>query len=53
MTVMLRPQALTGHARRDYKLLIGDRWVDGAEGKTLERLSPAHGVAISRYVAAT
>src|SRR3954466_10674099 len=53
MTVMLRPQALTGHTRRDYKILIAGQWVDGAEGKTLERLSPAHGVAVSRYVAAT
>ena len=53
MTVMLRPQALTGHTRRDYRILIGGQWVDGAEGRTLERLSPAHGVVVSRYVAAT
>ena len=53
MTVIMRPEALTGHTRRDYKILIGDRWVDGAEGRTLERMSPAHGVVVSRYVAAT
>lgn len=53
MTVMMRPQALNGHKRRDYKILVGGQWVDGAEGKTLERMSPAHGVVVSRYVAAT
>lgn len=53
MTVMLRPEALSGYTRRDYKILINGQWIDGAEGKTLERLSPAHGVAVSRYVAAT
>ena len=53
MTVMLRPQALSGYTRRDYKILINGQWVDGAEGTPLERLSPAHGVPVSRYVAAT
>ena len=53
MSVMIRPEALTGHKPRAYKMLIGGQWVAGADGRTLDRLSPAHGALVSRYAAAT
>jgi acyl-CoA reductase-like NAD-dependent aldehyde dehydrogenase len=53
MTVLMRPEELTGHRLRDFKMLIDGKWVAGAEGRTLDRVSPAHGVVVSRYAAAT
>ncbi len=53
MTVAMRPVAPAGLAARDYKMLIDGRWTAGAEGRTIERMSPAHGVVVSRYAAAT
>lgn len=53
MTVMMRPEGLSGHRTRDFRMLIDGQWVAGAEGRSIERLSPAHGVVISRYAAAT
>ena len=53
MTVMMRPQALTSHKAREFKMLIDGQWTAGAKGRTIERLSPAHGVVVSRYQSAT
>lgn len=53
MTVMMRPQQLANHSTREFSMLIDGQWVAGAEGKTIERMSPAHGVVVSRYQSAT
>jgi len=53
MTVMMRPQALTSHKTREFKMLIDGQWTAGAKGRTIERMSPAHGVVVSRYQSAT
>ena len=52
MGIFVRPQALD-HKARSFKMLIGGQWTDGAEGRTLDRNSPAHGVLVSRYASAT
>jgi acyl-CoA reductase-like NAD-dependent aldehyde dehydrogenase len=52
MGIFVRPQKLD-YAVRSFEMLIDGRWTQGAEGKTLERNSPAHGVLVSRYAAAT
>ncbi|KQY15194.1 aldehyde dehydrogenase family protein [Rhizobium sp. Root482] len=52
MTVLMKPKALTDVKRRDFRMLIDGKWVDGAEGRTLERVAPGHGVTVSRYPAA-
>lgn len=36
-----------------YRLLIDGEFVDGAQGKVIERVSPGHGVAVSRYAEAS
>ena len=38
-------------AARDYQNLINGRWVDAADGRTSERMSPAHDVIVGRYPA--
>ncbi|HEY0920785.1 MAG TPA: sorbosone dehydrogenase, partial [Devosia sp.] len=53
MTVTMRPVAPASLAARDYRMLIDGSWTAGAEGRTIERASPAHGVVVSRYAAAT
>ena len=53
MTVLMMPKALTDVKMRDFRMLIDGKWVDGAEGRMLERVAPGHGVAVSRYPAAT
>ena len=53
MTVMVRPQALADFTVREFKMLIDGQWTNGAEGRVLERSSPAHGQVVSRYQAAT
>lgn len=52
MTVQIRPSELKQQVR-EFKMLIDGRWTDGAEGRTLERVAPSHGVVVSRYQAAT
>lgn len=52
MTVLVRPQGLD-YRTRSFRMLIDGEWTQGAEGRTIERLSPAHGVPVSRYEAAT
>ena len=34
-------------------MLIDGQWVPGAEGRTIERVAPSHGVTVSRYQSAT
>ena len=53
MTVLVTPQALADLTVRDFKMLIDGEWVAGAEGRTIERVAPSHGVTVSRYQAAT
>ncbi|MDO9416132.1 aldehyde dehydrogenase family protein [Pararhizobium sp.] len=53
MTVQIRPQALSGFATREFNMLIDGKWVAGAQGRTLERVAPGHGIVVSRYQAAT
>jgi betaine-aldehyde dehydrogenase len=36
---------------RDYQNLIDGQWVDAADGRTSERVSPAHDVVVGRYPA--
>ncbi|MER8517838.1 aldehyde dehydrogenase family protein [Mesorhizobium sp. M0644] len=36
-------------APKSYRLLIGGRFVDAQDGRTLERSSPGHGFTVSRY----
>ena len=38
-------------AAREYQNLINGRWVDAADGRTSERMSPAHDVVVGRYPA--
>lgn len=52
MTVLIRPKPLTDFKVRDFKMLIDGKWVASAEGKTIERVAPGHGVVVSRYQAA-
>lgn len=52
MGIYVRPQALNDFKHRDFKMLIDGQWTEGAEGKVLDRISPAHGVLVSRYAAA-
>src|ERR1700712_3980776 len=53
VTVLMAPKKLADLAVREFKMLIGGEWVGGAEGRTLERIAPSHGVLVSRYQAAT
>ncbi|MBB2969791.1 aldehyde dehydrogenase family protein [Mesorhizobium sp. RMAD-H1] len=53
MTVLVRPQALADFKPREFQMLIEGRWANGAEGRIIERRSPAHGTVVSRYQAAT
>ena len=39
-------------APRAYKLIIDGKFVDASDGRTLERNSPGHGFAVSRYAQA-
>lgn len=52
MTVLVKPKALGDYKIREYQMLIDGKWVDGAEGRTIERVAPGHGVTVSRYQAA-
>jgi betaine-aldehyde dehydrogenase len=52
MTVQIRPSELK-QSVREFKMLIDGTWTGGAEGRTIERTAPSHGVVVSRYQAAT
>lgn len=53
MAVVLRPAALADHAVRQFRMLIDGTWTDEAEGRTIERVAPGHGIVASRYVVAS
>jgi acyl-CoA reductase-like NAD-dependent aldehyde dehydrogenase len=44
--------AEAGDGPTAYKLLIDGKLVDAGDGRTIERISPGHGVAVSRYAQA-
>lgn len=52
MTIQIRPGELATPAR-SFEMLIDGKWTAGAEGRTLDRVAPSHGVTVSRYQAAT
>ncbi|MGK9203028.1 MULTISPECIES: aldehyde dehydrogenase family protein [Sinorhizobium] len=52
MTAVVRPKALGDYEVREFRMLIDGQWVDGAEGRSIERVAPGHGVVVSRYQAA-
>jgi betaine-aldehyde dehydrogenase len=52
MTVQIRPSELKGSVR-EFEMLIDGKWTGGAEGRTIERTAPSHGIVVSRYQAAT
>lgn len=53
MTILVAPKTLADLKVREFKMLIDGEWITGAEGRTLERVAPSHGVVVSRYQAAT
>ncbi|WDZ76507.1 aldehyde dehydrogenase family protein [Ensifer adhaerens] len=53
MTVLVKPKPIEGHKVRAFQMLIDGKWVDSAEGRTIERVAPGHGVVVSRYQAGT
>jgi len=53
MTIQIRPQANNDLKVRDFQMLIDGQWTGGAEGRTIERMAPSHGVLVSRYQSAT
>jgi betaine-aldehyde dehydrogenase len=38
--------------KRDYGMLIDGNWRDASDGRTIERMSPAHGILVSAYAQA-
>jgi betaine-aldehyde dehydrogenase len=52
MTVQIRPSELKGSVR-EFEMLIDGKWTGGAEGRTIERTAPSHGIVVSRYQVAT
>ncbi|HEV7310688.1 aldehyde dehydrogenase family protein [Ensifer sp.] len=53
MTMLVKPKSIEGHKVRAFQMLIDGKWVDSAEGRTIERAAPGHGVVVSRYQAGT
>jgi betaine-aldehyde dehydrogenase len=53
MTILVAPKTLADLKVREFKMLIDGEWITGAQGRTLERVAPSHGVVVSRYQAAT
>lgn len=49
MPVLVTPSKIEDIGVRDFAMLIDGAWVSGAEGRTLERVAPGHGVVVSRY----
>jgi acyl-CoA reductase-like NAD-dependent aldehyde dehydrogenase len=49
MTVHLRPRPLADHAVREFKMFIDGQHVSGTDGRTIDRVGPAHEVVVSRY----
>jgi betaine-aldehyde dehydrogenase len=53
MTILVAPKTLADLKVREFKMLIDGEWITGAQGRTLQRVAPSHGVVVSRYQAAT
>jgi acyl-CoA reductase-like NAD-dependent aldehyde dehydrogenase len=50
LSISMPAEAVNGPTA--YKLLIDGKFVDAADGRTIERVSPGHGVVTSRYAQA-
>lgn len=51
MSVVVKPQPLTGLEVREFSMLIDGKWVQSQSGESIERVAPGHGVTVSRYPA--
>lgn len=47
MSVVVKPQPLTGLEVREFSMLIDGKWVGSESGQTIERVAPGHGVTVS------
>lgn len=53
MTILVSPKALPDLKVRDFRMLVDGAWVSSADGDTIERTAPSHGVVVSRFQAGT
>lgn len=53
MTILVSPKALPDLKVRDLRMLVDGAWVSSADGGTIERTAPSHGVVVSRFQAGT
>ena len=49
MPVLVTPRKIEDATVREFSMLIDGTWGAGADGRTLERVAPGHGVVVSRY----
>ncbi|MCA1968335.1 MAG: aldehyde dehydrogenase family protein, partial [Rhizobium sp.] len=49
MPVLVTPRKIEDATVREFSMLIDGKWGSGADGRTLERVAPGHGVVVSRY----
>lgn len=49
MPVLVTPRKIEDATVREFSMLIDGKWGAGADGRTLERVAPGHGVVVSRY----
>jgi acyl-CoA reductase-like NAD-dependent aldehyde dehydrogenase len=48
-TIEIKAPAEAATGPKNYRLLIDGQWVAAKDGKTIERVSPAHGFVVSQY----
>ncbi|PZU89912.1 MAG: sorbosone dehydrogenase [Shinella sp.] len=53
MAILVSPKALPDLKVRDFRMLVDGAWVSSADGGTIERTAPSHGVVVSRFQAGT
>ncbi|MCM2397425.1 aldehyde dehydrogenase family protein [Rhizobium sp. S95] len=53
MTILVSPKALPDLKVGDFRMLVDGAWVSSADGDTIERTAPSHGVVVSRFQAGT
>lgn len=53
MTVSVKLAARPELKLRTFRMLVDGQWTDAADGRTIDRLSPGHGIAVSRYPSAS
>ncbi|ATN37655.1 sorbosone dehydrogenase (plasmid) [Rhizobium sp. ACO-34A] len=53
MTILVSPKALPDLKVRDFSMLVDGAWVSSADGGTIERTAPSHGVVVSRFQSGT